>query len=308
MNKSTHPILSGLHFLLTYQCTFECDHCFAWGSPWQSGTFSIARVRQVLDQAEQLGTITEIYFEGGEPFMYYAMLVKAVEEAHRRGFEVGVVSNSYWAITFEDALDWLRPFTGLISGLTVSSDLYHYDELQSQQSRNAAAAADMLGIPLGTICVAQPEALQARATLGQLPANAPDEGSNIMYRGRAVEKLVPRAHLQPWQNLRECPYEDLRSPGRIHLDPLGYVQICQGICLGNLFERPLQEIWGVFDPEAHPITGPLLDGGPVELVERYHLPHVAQYADACHLCYEARKVLRQQFPEYLAPDQMYGVF
>ncbi len=308
MSTTTHPRLTGLHFLLTYQCTFECDHCFAWGSPRQSGTFSLAKVRQALDQAAQLGTIDEIYFEGGEPFMYYATLLKAVEEAHRRGFEVGVVSNSYWAITFEDALEWLRPFAGLISGLTVSSDLYHYDELQSQQARNAAAAAEVLGIPLGTICVAQPEALEARATLGQLPANEPDEGSNIMYRGRAVEKLVPRAHLLPWQDFRECPYEDLRSPGRVHLDPLGYLHICQGICLGNLFERPLQEIWEGYDPETHPITDALLRGGPVELVERYHLPHAEQYADACHLCYEARRVLRQQFPEYLAPDQMYGLF
>ena len=25
--------LSGLHFLLTYRCVYECDHCFVWGSP-----------------------------------------------------------------------------------------------------------------------------------------------------------------------------------------------------------------------------------------------------------------------------------
>jgi hypothetical protein len=308
MDASTHPRLSELHFLLTYQCTFECEHCFAWGSPWQNGTFSLAKIRQMLDQAEQLGTIHEIYFEGGEPFMYYATLVKAVEEAHRRGFEVGVVSNAYWAITCEDALEWLRPFAGLISGLTVSSDLYHYNELHSQQARNAAAAAEVLGIPLGMICVAQPEALEARATLGTLPANAADEGSNIMYRGRAVEKLVPRARLYPWEEFRECPYEDLVSPGRVHLDPLGYLHICQGICLGNLNEQPLHEIWEGFDPQTHPITSALIHGGPVEMVERYHLPHEERYADACHLCYEARRALRGRFPEYLAPDQMYGVF
>jgi hypothetical protein len=308
MSATIHPRLTGLHFLLTYQCTFECDHCFAWGSPWQSGVFSLARVRQALDQAQQLGSITEIYFEGGEPFMYYATLVNAVKETHQRGFQVGVVSNAYWAISLEDALEWLRPFTGLISGLTVSSDLYHYDELQSQQSRNAASAAELLGIPLGTINVAQPEALEARATLGMLPENEPDEGSNIMYRGRAVEKLTQRARLHPWQVFRECPYEDLRSPGRIHLDPLGFLHICQGICLGNLFEHPLNEIWHDFDPDLHPITGALLNGGPVELIERFNLPHDEQYADACHLCYEARKALRSQFPDYLAPDQMYGVF
>ena len=38
--------LNGLHLLLTYQCTFECDHCFVWGSPWQTGTMTIAMIRQ----------------------------------------------------------------------------------------------------------------------------------------------------------------------------------------------------------------------------------------------------------------------
>ena len=189
-----------------------------------------------MEQAEQLGTITEIYFEGGEPFLYYATLVKAVEEAHRRGFEVGVVSNSYWAITFEDALEWLRPFAGLISGLTVSSDLYHYDELQSQQSRNAAAAAEVLSIPLGTICVAQPEALEARATLGQLPANAPDEGSNIMYRGRAVEKLVAA---RPPAALAEFPGMPLRRPALTGQSPSRPAGLCTDLP-GNLPGQPVR--------------------------------------------------------------------
>ena len=36
--------LSGLHLLLTYQCTFECDHCFVWGSPWQTGTLTLEQI------------------------------------------------------------------------------------------------------------------------------------------------------------------------------------------------------------------------------------------------------------------------
>ena len=35
--------LSGLHLLLTYQCTFECDHCFGWGGPFQTGTMTLGR-------------------------------------------------------------------------------------------------------------------------------------------------------------------------------------------------------------------------------------------------------------------------
>ena len=88
--------LNGLHILLTYQCTYECDHCFVWGSPWQTGTLTLEQIEQILQQAKEAG-VTSIYFEGGEPFLYYAILVKAVRKAADMGFSVGIVSNAYWA-------------------------------------------------------------------------------------------------------------------------------------------------------------------------------------------------------------------
>ena len=43
------------------------------------------------------------------------------------------------------------------------------------------------------------------------------------------------------------------------------------------------------------------------LITEYNLPRASRYADACHLCYEAPTTLRERFPQYLNPDQMYGV-
>jgi hypothetical protein len=99
----------------------------------------------------------------------------------------------------------------------------------------------------------------------------------------------------------------LREPGRIHLDPLGNLHLCQGVVIGNLFEKPLKQISEEYDPDAHPICGPLLDGGPAALVTEYNLTHASSYADACHLCYEMRLELRERFPVLLAPNQMYGM-
>jgi hypothetical protein len=79
------------------------------------------------------------------------------------------------------------------------------------------------------------------------------------------------------------------------------------VVIGNLFERPLKQICEEYDPDAHPICGPLLEGGPAALVSEYNLPHEETYADACHLCYAARLALRERFPKILGPDQMYGV-
>ena len=296
--------LTGLHFLLSYQCTFECDHCFVWGSPFQTGTFTLQAIEDVLDQAKATGTVSSVYFEGGEPFMYYGTLLGAVRRAKELGFEVGIVSNSYWALSLKDALAWLEPFAGLLDDLSVSSDLYHADEKISQQALNASQAAARLGIPCGMISISQPEGgCQEIPNVGQLPEGE----SGIMYRGRAVEKLVGQASKQPWDGFNTCPYEDLVEPGRIHVDPLGFLHICQGITIGNLFEKPLDEICRDYDPKSHPIVGALLDGGPVELVERYSLDHHESYADACHMCYLSRVQLRERFPEILAPDQMYGV-
>ena len=294
--------LSGLHLLLTYQCTFACDHCFVWGSPWQSGVMTLPDIQRILEQAADLGTIKTICFEGGEPFLYYTTLLKGVQEAARRGFSTGIVTNAYWATSEADALEALRPFAGLLDNLTVSSDLFHWSLPLSQQAHNSAKAADELGISTGMISIARPD-LETPASPD--PLSMAD--GQVMYRGRAVEKLVQSVPRLPWEEFTTCPHENLRDPGRVHLDPLGNLHICQGICIGNIFQTPLKEICAQYDPERHPIVGPILRGGPAELTRAYDLPHASGYADACHLCYESRQRLRGRFPAELAPDQMYGV-
>ena len=284
--------LSGLHILLTYQCTYECEHCFVWGSPKQSGALTLEQVEDILQQAQQAG-VTSIYFEGGEPFLYYAILSRGVHLAAEMGFSVGIVSNAYWANSVADAIENLQPFAGRIEDLTVSSDLYHCDECLGERPQNALVAAKWLNIPTGVISIAQ-------------PGKAEHDQDEIMYRGRASQLVTPDA-LHPWEQFNECPHEDLREPGRVHLDPLGNVHICQGVVIGNVFEKSLKQICDEYDADAHPICGPLLSGGPAALVTEYNLPHASDYADACHLCYEARTSLRARFPDLLAPNQMYGV-
>lgn len=125
--------LTGLHLLLTYQCTFECDHCFVWGSPQQNGTMTLQNIQHILDEGKTLETVNSIYFEGGEPFLYYATLVKGVRIAAEMGYSVGMVTNGYWATSVADARNWLEPFVGLIDDLTMSDDPYHWG---SEEAKN----------------------------------------------------------------------------------------------------------------------------------------------------------------------------
>jgi hypothetical protein len=291
--------LTGLHLLLTYQCNYECDHCFVWGSPSQEGVMTLAQVRDIYRQARELGTVNSIYLEGGEPFLYYPIMVRAAQEAAELGARVGIVTNNYWATTVEDALEWLRPLAGIVQDLSISTDLFHYDQVVSAHARNALAAAEQLDIPVCTLTCEVPD-----GAVGD-PAQATD-GATVMFKGRAAVKLVEGVARRPWREFDECPYETLDDPGRVHVDHLGNLHVCQGVTMGSLFERPLTEIVAAYDPQAHPIVGPLLAGGPVALVERYDLPHQESYVDACHLCYETRLLLRERFPEVLGPGQVYG--
>jgi hypothetical protein len=99
----------------------------------------------------------------------------------------------------------------------------------------------------------------------------------------------------------------LRAPGRVHLDPMGNVHLCQGIVMGNIRRTPLAEILAGYDPKTHPIVGPLVRGGPAQLAREHGLEFTGESVDACHLCFRARRELRDRFPELLTPPQMYGV-
>ena len=128
--------LTGIHFLLSYQCTHECDHCFLWGSPQARGTMTLAQVREVLRQAGELNSVEMVYFEGGEPFLFYPIMVEGLREAAGMGFKTGIVSNCYWATSVEDAVEWLRPLAEIgIDNVSLSSDLFHGEAMMTQASR-----------------------------------------------------------------------------------------------------------------------------------------------------------------------------
>ena len=145
--------LTGLHLLLTYECNYECEHCFVWGSPSQSGTMTVKSIEHILAEATALGSIEWIYFEGGEAFLYYQVLRSGIDGAKERGFKVGIVTNAYWATTDTDALEWLKPLAGSIDDLSISSDVYHGGREGSELPDNARRAARQLGIPVDFISV-----------------------------------------------------------------------------------------------------------------------------------------------------------
>ncbi len=299
-------MLTGVHILLTYKCTSECDHCFLHCSPAREGTFTLAQLRQMLGQIRQLATVREVYFEGGEPFLFHPVLLEGVRLVRAAGLHAGIVTNAYWATSLEDALSWLRPLRELgIADLGVSDDDFHRTDEHPNRGELALRAAAQLGVPCARIRIERPRALAAEPQSAR--RGKPVVGGTVRFRGRAAERLTENLPLRPPGDLATCPHEELASPERVHIDAYGNVHLCQGVSLGNAWRTPLADLFARYDPAAHPIVGPLLRGGPARLAKEHALPLSGGYVDECHLCYAARKALLPAFPAYLCPKEVYGL-
>jgi MoaA/NifB/PqqE/SkfB family radical SAM enzyme len=288
-------------------CNLECDHCFVYSGPSAKGSFTLSRIRDILDEAAKLGTIKWIYFEGGEPFLFYPVMLEGIKLARRMGFKVGVVTNAYYATSTEDTELWFKPLSELgVSSLSISDDVLHYEDEKDSPSKRALAAAKRLSIPSDSICIEKPS-IQESKNRKQGKGKPVTEG-NVMLRGRAVEKLVEESFPQKqWEELRECPHEELRDPERVHIDPYGNVHLCQGLSMGNVWEIPLSKMVDNYNAELHPICAPLIKGGPALLAKKYNVKHEDTYIDECHFCFLLRLALIDRFPQYLTPRQVYGL-
>ncbi len=299
-------MLTGVHFLLTYACSFECDHCFVYSSPQARGTFTLNQIKGVFEDLIKIGTIQRVYFEGGEAFLFYPLMIEGIRIARDKGFEAGVVTNAYWATTEEDAELWLKPLFELgISDLSLSDDAFHSEDEKESPAKHALAAAKKLGMPVGVISIEEPRVEMEKSQ--DAAKGEPVIGGSTMFKGRAVEKLIKGLPTRLWRDFTECPYEDLGNPKRVHLDPYGNVHLCQGLSMGTMWQTPLSELVKNYDCDSHPICKPLVEGGPAHLAQEYGGKHDDEYVDACHLCYDLRLSLLDRFPEYIALKQVYGL-
>jgi hypothetical protein len=290
------PDLKELHLLLTYRCDLECDHCFVWSSPRSWATMDLSQIKEIVDQATELETVRTIYFDGGEPFLYFPLLVAGVEYAHRNGFDVGIVTNGYWGNSEEGARLWLEPLLdkGIVD-LSISIDDYHDEGRGIENARTAEKAARAACLPVNVL------------TVEKAGASSKDTGT-LFFRGRAAEKLTKEVDKHPVEEIGECP-EHPPNIRRLHVDPYGNVLFCQGISIGNMNFESLTKIIGSFEADKHPIIGPLINGGLKELARKAGFSPDGKYADACHLCYAIRSDLisRRMYRFILKPLQAYGM-
>ena len=281
--------LTGIHCLMTYSCSAECDHCFVWCSPRQGGPITIAQIDRLLDELAAVPQVKSLCGEGGEPFLFLRELMHLVRQGTARGYEVSALTNAFWAVSDDAARRVLGPLrdAGLAS-LGISTDCWHARSVYPDRVDRALRVCEELGVKSSKMVT---------------------EADGVMFRGRAAARLSSCAReMTDWRELNKCGKETLAEPGRVHLDHYGGLHLCQGLLMGDRAHGVARVIHG-YDPSAHPVVRLLTDGGPRRLAEEAagegFEPRPA-YAGGCHLCYEVRKFLRRRWPELLGPDEMYG--
>ena len=138
-------MLTGIHFLLSYKCDSECDHCFVYSSPNAKGTFTLDQMKKVFGELSKIETIEWIILEGGEPFLFYPLMYEGIKMARSMGFKTGLVTNAYWATSEDDAELWLKPLHDLgLSDISISDDEFHYEDKEASPADPFALTSPQL--------------------------------------------------------------------------------------------------------------------------------------------------------------------
>ncbi len=113
------PISCGI--FLSYRCNSRCRHCMYACSPsWSGDWISESDLRKILSQLSgkiasapggrsRVGINYGLHFTGGEPFLNYRLLLRAVELAKEYDMpSVFVETNSFWCVDREISEERLR--------------------------------------------------------------------------------------------------------------------------------------------------------------------------------------------------------
>ncbi len=142
-------IPSTLTFLYSYKCNFSCKHCSV---PADSGELlPINILLKAIDDAYEIPSIHVIVFTGGEPTLFPNHLKTGIKYAADRGFVVRLVTNAWWAESYEKAKEFLDELRSLgLKELNISYDDFHLEWLNKYGGErnviNAVKAAVDLGL------------------------------------------------------------------------------------------------------------------------------------------------------------------
>lgn len=214
-------------------------------------------------------------------------------------------TNFYCARTVDTGIRFLRPLAEMgVKDIRISNDYLHYKKPEASPAKHTLEAAARLGLPTTLVRVSTPGENQSYQNGGEIATKVIDK--RFMFTGRAAETISGRIPGNDWGEFEVCPREDLADPDQMYIDAFGYVQICPGIAIGNICEKPLHTIVEEYVPSNHDLIKYLLLQGPAGVIREFNLQPTKKFVGPCHCCYSARGELIDLLPEIVAPRHVYG--
>lgn len=292
-------MLNELGLMFTERCNASCRHCLLRGNDYVgSRDMSLEHAFNFIDQMAALskaaGKLFAVCFTGGEVFLRYDDLVKAVSHAQEKGAtKVSCLTNGFWGKDKANAVRWLTRLrdAGLAS-LTFSIDDFHQEYIPLHDVLNAFEAAQVSGLNLAVKCAVTRETRRLPEVikdLGDLLLNATITFQEIacVPDGRAEKTISADEWL-----VQVMPQYRCLVPVMLYIMPDGTTFPCCGsglnrwLRLGNALEVPLVELMEMRATSA--VFNAVCDVGPAFFVSYfrdagYTLPQEG-YVSLCHLC------------------------
>lgn len=248
-----------IHFLTTTRCTASCDNCCLGCTPGEGRDMTLEEMKEYVDECLDAypDTITTLDLTGGECML----LGKDVEQifcyARDRGLRCSMVSNAFWATSYDKVLRTLRRLSRCgLRQVSFSTGVEHGNHVPWQNARHAAVAAARLGITVEL----RIEQAYGCPDIGK-DIEADPEVIELVRRGRLNlyrHTFVTYSNRRPKERSWKVPYYDYNDVHScrnlfegIVIDPYGNVYPCCGLgmcknpylLLGNIHREPIKTIY-----------------------------------------------------------------
>ncbi len=312
------PVSGGI--ILSYKCTSGCRHCMYACSPrWSADWMDVKTLEEVLYQLRGkiqpgLSINSGLHFTGGEPFLNFDLLLKAVEMAHEIGIpSIFAETSCYWC---EDEQTTQERFAQLkeagMEGMLISVNPFILENVPFEKTERAVEVAK--GVFEDNTMIYQQFYYQLFKQLkvtGTMPFEVLEESiryAEMIPMGRAPYKLNYLFQQYPPDQFfgHNCE-EELRRQWHTHVDNYcNYIPAyCGGISLGDA--RDLNSILNL-DLKDKPVLKALATDIKelYDLGVEYGYQPLDGYVSKCHLCVDLRKHLvdKDDFQE-LKPEEFY---
>ena len=293
---------SAVGVLLWNTCNARCAHCMPDCGPKDRQSLTNEEIFSVIADAIGLhGNNWVLALSGGEPFLYPDRLSKIVGYRHDERHSTTLVSNAFWAVTEQRALDVLKPLVanGLTS-IAFSVSRYHFEYVNQERVENAILAARTVGLHVAVKAVVSLDS-PPKYVLGAIRRAEPwsDEIDvqliDVIPQGRAALDESIKGHITDDLPVGKCPAEILT------IMPDGNASPCcngagetKSLDLGNVRDLSLSEIND--NHRKNPTMVELREKGPASLLSKLP-PDVekqmrnSDWVNVCHLCCEVLKLL-----------------